>query len=207
MTYSEMVASMDIQVGRLLTALKQLGLEEKTIVFFTGDNGTPVGSYIDVRDGKMRKQPVVSLLGDREIPGGKGQLTDWGTRVPLLIRWPGVIEPVASVNDLVDFSDFMPTFLALAGADAPGGVKLNGVSFAPRLTGSGAGSRDWAYSEQGKTDAFWTRTANFKLYNDGRFFAMDDTGEESAPLDTSALTPTAKGAYELLSEALRKVQD
>ena len=107
-----------------------LGLAEKTLILFTCDNGTAAG--------------IESRIGDRFVTGGKGRMTDAGTHVPLIARWPGVIAPGSVSRDLIDFSDFLPTLLDAAGAPAPEG--LDGRSFLPQLRGEKGTPREWVYS-------------------------------------------------------------
>jgi len=112
-SYREMIEAMDARVGRMVKALEDLGLRQKTLVLFTTDNGTSKRSYETVRDGKLIRRPVRSLVGNREIPGGKGNLSDDGTHVPLLASRPGSIRPKSVSDRLVDMSDFLPTLETL----------------------------------------------------------------------------------------------
>ena len=125
------MAELDRQVGRVLDALESLGKRRDTLVLFLADNGTPGG--------------VVSKLGEREIAGGKSQLSDAGTHVPLLASWPGVVPAGAVCPDLIDVSDFLPTLAEIAGAPLPAGVELDGRSFAPQLRGRPGRPREWVY--------------------------------------------------------------
>ena len=120
-SYSEMVEAMDQRVGRLVEALDRLGLREKTLIFFTTDNGTPKRSIITARDGKLVREPVSSWMGERTIPGGKGDLTDAGTRVPTIANWTGRLSPGQSTEVLVDFSDLLPTLAEAGGSRGPSG--------------------------------------------------------------------------------------
>ena len=70
------------------------------------------------------------------VPGGKTTLLDTATRVPLLIRWPGVVREGRVSDDLIDVSDFLPTLAELADAELPADVLLDGRSFADRLRGA-----------------------------------------------------------------------
>ena len=76
----------------------------------------------------MLKQPIEFTWNGSTYRGGKGELTDGGTRVPLVANWPGTIPAGQVVDDLVDFSDWLPTFVELAGGTA--GASLDGVSLA-----------------------------------------------------------------------------
>jgi arylsulfatase A len=181
-TFHEMVEEMDNQVGQFVSALTELGLRENTLILFTGDNGSPPRSIIRAENGSYIREPVVSKMGDRSIPGGKGQLTDTGTGVPLLASWPGVIAPGTMRDDLVDLSDFLPTCAEVAGAKLPAGVNLDGRSFAQQLRGSAEAHRSWVYAER-QDGQFWVRVKRWKLYNSGRLFDMqiDPKEQQSVP--------------------------
>ncbi len=92
--YNDMITEGDIQFARILKQLDDDGLSQNTIVFYWSDHG-------------------------RCMPRGKRWLWDSGIRVPLLVRWPGHIEPGTVRNDLVSLIDLAPTVLNLAGADIP----------------------------------------------------------------------------------------
>jgi arylsulfatase A len=179
--YKEMAEEMDRQIGKLIDALERLKLRGKTLVLFTGDNGTAAASYLEFEDGKFVRPKVFSKLGDRLVQGGKGNLNDWGTRVPLIANWPGHVADGQVAEDLIDFSDFLPTLCDLAGVDVPAERPVNGVSFAGRLLGDTESTRKWAYSQhKGKSFA---RTRNVKLYSDGRLFDMLADPDEKSPLE------------------------
>ncbi|MFT5467144.1 MAG: arylsulfatase A [Verrucomicrobiales bacterium] len=205
MDYGEMAESMDVMVGRIVKAIDDLDLREETLILFTTDNGTAASSYLGVdENGKMYKHKVMSEFGDRMVQGGKGQLTDLGTRVPLIASWPGKIETGHAWGDLIDFSDFLPTLVEIAGAELPKDVALNGKSFAPRLLGTGAGTRPWVFSEhRGKA---WTRNHRFKLYDDGRFFHMEDDPDEKSALAIGDLNESARQAHAMLSKARKGIR-
>ena len=187
-SYREMAEAMDERVGRLLDALQQLRIAERTLVIFTTDNGTARRSIITARDGKLFREPVSSLRGKEVVPGGKGRLTDGGTRVPLIARWPGTIRAGAVSDQLVDFSDFLPTLAAVAGAALPDTPRLDGRSFLPTLTEvsvQGQGSaRRWAFSQS--KDSSWVRTQRWKLYRDGRFYDVGRDPTEARESDKSS---------------------
>ncbi|MFN3191115.1 MAG: sulfatase-like hydrolase/transferase [Aureliella sp.] len=193
-SYAEMVAEMDRNVGRLLSALEALGLREDTVVIFTADNGTPQELIVRAEGMKLIKEPIVSKQDGRLVPGGKKKLTDDGTNVPLIVNWPGKIRPGQVVEDLVDMSDYLPTFAELAKCDLPSARKIDGHSFASRLLGTGKTTRRWAYAEEavlpkpGGTEPDgtssglrWVRTARWKLYNDGRLFDLVEDNQELHP--------------------------
>lgn len=184
--YAEMVAAMDERVGRILDAVDQLGLRDNTVVIYIADNGSPSKNIDGVTDGKLVTSSVVSLRDGMCVPGGKSQLTDSGTRVPMLARWPGTIEAGRVMDDLIDISDFLPTFADLAAAKLPVGVVIDGRSFAARLQGLGAPVRDWVFAEH-KGRAF-VKNHRWKVYSDGAVFDLQQDPTEQAPVVISNLT-------------------
>ena len=198
-SYKKMVENMDERVGRLVDAVEELGIRERTLFLFTADNGTPKSYYFTAAGGKMFKQPIELDWRGQTFQGGKGELTDGGTRVPLVANWPGKLAPGQVVDDLVDFSDWFPTFVDLAGGTAPAG--LDGMSLADRLRGGAPSPRPWAFAE-GRSGR-WVRTQRWKLYDDGRLFDMSSGREEAAPLTISGSSDEALQARAELEAALR----
>jgi arylsulfatase A len=160
------VSYLDAQVGRVVDALDALGLAESTVVLFAADNGTPAPVDVEWRGVKRR--------------GLKGTLSEGGTRVPLIARWKGTTAAGATVPDLVDLSDFLPTLADLAGASVPDAWQVDGRSFAPRLRGTGEGPREWTFSQL--KEARCVREARWKLYGDGRLFDIVADPHEQHPV-------------------------
>jgi len=203
-SYAEMVASMDRQVGKLIDALDKLDLRKETLVLFITDNGTPKSYIATAKEGKLVRQSFRSEWQGEQVRGGKGDLTDLGTRVPWIASWPGKIEPQQVVDDLVDVTDILPTLAELAGADLPQDVKLDGASFAPVLTGNGPGQRSWVHAEhRGRR---FVRNRNYKLYDDGQFYDMQHDPTEQEPLSTDSLSPEAQAAHKKLKAAMVKLE-
>ena len=158
--YEDNVAYLDKQVGQLVAELDKLGLREKTLIVFTGDNGT-------ARFGADR-----SLINGRKINGQKGSMLEGGSRVPLIASWKGTMPAGKVLNDLVDFSDFFATFAELAGAKMPEGVTFDSRSFAPQLRGEKGTPRDWVFVQLGAK--WYVREQGFKLTQSGELFDMSD---------------------------------
>ena len=198
-SYKRMVENLDQLVGRLIESAKQLGIRERTLFVFTADNGTPKSYYHTAQGNDMMKQPIQFFWHGVATSGGKGDLTDSGTRVPLIANWPGTLEPGQVVDDLVDFTDWLPTLVELAGGEAPTG--LDGVSLADRLRGGDASPRRWAVaSDAGER---WVRTQRWKLYDDGRLFDLAGGRDEAAPISIRDASPEARRARSELEAALR----
>lgn len=154
--HAAMITRMDADVGRLLRRLRELGIDEKTVVFFTSDNGPHKEGGAD----------PAFFRSAGPLRGYKRDLYDGGIRVPMLVRWPGVVQP-GSVSDLVWASwDFLPTAVELGGANAPAG--LDGISVVPTLIGEPRAGRKqpthdylyWEFHERGFQQA--VRTGDWK---------------------------------------------
>jgi len=202
-SYEEMALAMDQRVGRLTAAIDRLGLSGRTLVLFTSDNGTARESIYSAVDGEFVRRPVFSTIDGKRVPGGKGSLTDGGTRVPLIARWPGVVPEDRTADDLVDFSDFFTTFLDMAGAPAPAEVTIDGRSFADRLRGEGPGRRDWVYAQ--RKGRFWVRNQRWKLLDDGQLFDLQSDPSETAPVSTEQPSAAATAARRELSRAMQQL--
>lgn len=202
-SYEEMVRAMDERAGRLVAAIDRLGLSGRTLVLFTADNGTARDSIYSVADGKLVRRPVYSMIDGKRVRGGKGSLTDWGTRVPLIARWPGVVAEGRTADDLVDFSDFFATFLDVAGATPPADVTIDGVSFADRLRGAGPGRRQWAYAQ--RRGRFWVRNQRWKLMDNGQLFDLNNDPSETMPVSPEEQSATAAAARRELSRAMQQL--
>jgi arylsulfatase A len=152
------VRTIDRLVGRIVDAIDQLGLGNKTLILFTCDNGTVGG--------------IRSRLGDRVIRGGKGQVNDAGTRVPLVARWTDTIQPGAVSQDLIDFSDFLPTLAELSGGKVPTDRVIDGRSFAPQLRGEAGKPREWVYLQN--AGRIIVRGKRFHVNPQGQLFELAD---------------------------------
>jgi arylsulfatase A len=139
-------------------------------------------------------------MGDREIPGGKTMLTDWGTRVPLIVSWPGKIEPGRVSKMLVDASDLLPSLADAASATLPKGVGLDGRSILARLRGSVVADRRWVFSEHDGRS--FVRNDRWKLYSDGQFFESEIDPDEQHPLTARTLSVDAARARRELTGIL-----
>lgn len=190
-TYAQMIAHMDKYVGKIVDTVDKLGLSENTVILFTGDNGTSKSYIHTAKEGKYIRKPVFSMQNGKRIRGGKGNLTNGGTNVPLLVRWKGVIKPGQVVDDMVDFSDWLPTLCDLGNVKVPAGFKIDGKSFANRLRGKGTAPRKYAYSERGKR-GWWVRNQRYKLYNNGRLIDVKNDRLEKKPLKKDALPEVRK---------------
>jgi arylsulfatase A len=199
-TYKELVEYMDKLIGRIVSTLDELHLRENTLILFTTDNGTPREFITRAVGGKYIEEPIVSKMGDKTVIGGKGKLTDAGTKVPLIANWPGTTPAGEVSDDLIDFSDFMPTFAELGGTTPPKDRVIDGVSFAPQLMGKRGNPREWAYCQSGRKA--WARTQRWKLYRDGRFFDIQNDPLEKSPIPSERDTAETSAARKKLQNVL-----
>jgi arylsulfatase A len=202
-SYPEMVAAMDERVGEIVDAVDELGLRDRTLIIYIADNGTPAESILTARNGEFVRLPNVSNFGELKVPGGKTQLTDWGTRVPMIARWPGRVRQNAVSDALLDASDFLPSLVELTGARPPADIRLDGQSFVDPLLGRGPGPRQWVFAEQ--KGIAYLRNRRWKLYNDGRFFDLSESSDESRPLDAGNLSGEAAAALQSLTAEMARL--
>lgn len=128
--HKAMVRYADKMVGRVVGALDELGLREKTLVIFTTDNGSTGG--------------IVGTRNAVKVKGAKAKEVEAGCNAPFIANWPGTVPAGVETDALTDFSDLLPTFVELAGGKVPRDLKIDGVSIAPLLTGKVRDSpREW----------------------------------------------------------------
>lgn len=189
--YGDNVAYMDKLVGKLVDELDRLKLRDNTLILFVGDNGTAPG-HADK-----------STVHGKRLSGQKGSLLEGGSRVPMIASWPGNTPAGKVNNDLIDFSDFFPTFAQLAGAELPKGVTIDGHSLVQQLKGKSGKPREWVYVElNGK---WYVRNSGYKLTSGDELYDMKQAPfvEELVPVDkqsSEALTARKK-----LQEVLDKL--
>jgi arylsulfatase A-like enzyme len=151
---------MDIAIGRVLKAVRDKGIESKTLVVFTNDNGGPH-----------------RMTNNGPYKGHKSDYHEGGIRVPFAAQWRDLIKPGSASNEMLHVTDLFPTFCGLAGADIRKGLPLDGKDAWPALSGKGKASRteivhslqviregDWKLIEQGATYYSWPEQP-LQLYN------------------------------------------
>ena len=122
--YAAMISFIDEQMGRLMKLLKELRLDDNTIVFFTSDNGT---TY-------LKEQVDFEFFNSTgELRGFKGSLYEGGIRAPMIVRWPGKIKAKAVSEHLAAHYDVLATLADITGAQVS--VDTDGISFLPTLLG------------------------------------------------------------------------
>lgn len=145
--WAAMVSYLDNQVGRVLTLITELGLDEHTIIFFASDNGNSSygyeGRYLDVKEG-----PTLEEFFNLSSPtrGRKGDSYDGAFHIPAMVRWPGKIAPNQKSDHCWAFWDFLPTAAEIAHVKPP--AYIDGISILPTLLGEeGQEKHDYLYWE------------------------------------------------------------
>ncbi|MGC6424855.1 MAG: sulfatase-like hydrolase/transferase [Lentimonas sp.] len=222
--FPDMLKYTDKMVGQLLDKLKELNLEENTLVLLMGDNGT--------------KECFTHILPDGSVfKGDKGANKEGGLHVPLLLRAPGTIPKGTVYSGLVNVTDILPTLCEAASIQAPNKKTWDGMSFWQQAIGEkGEDHRDYIYTWYSKHQADnpenlieYVFTKKFKRYSPsllypdakGRFFDLrtdpfETAGNEKkkvpktwdkmhySGLDVSQLTDEQLEAYEHLGEILKQ---
>lgn len=140
--FAGMMTKLDEDVGRVVELLKELSIEDRTLVLFTSDNGPH-------REGGHDPEFFDS---NGPLNGLKRSLTEGGVRVPLIAWWPGRVPPGTETDHISAFWDFLPTACELASRQAPAGI--DGISYLPTLLGQPDRQRQhkylyWEFFEQG----------------------------------------------------------
>jgi len=216
--FPDMVAHIDKNIGRIVVALDKQGVRENTLILFTCDNGCAIN--------------ITSKMPSRTIHGGKGSLPDAGTHVALVASWPAAISPGQVSDQLVDFTDMLPTVAAAGGAPQPENTQIDGLSFLGTLKNKPGKSRDWVFchyvrngirkapkdaakrkqvlakqrkARQAKTMGRYARNQRFKLYDDGRFYDVSRDPLEKQPITADAAASDAKVAHAMLDQVHKQM--
>lgn len=147
--WGDTIEEIDWSTGKILEALRELGLDEQTVVVFTSDNGAAArGGGMAAKGGKAANAKKAGAEAGRfpgrsyggsngVLRGGKGGTFEGGVRVPLAVRWPGGIAGGREVTTPVSLMDLFPTFAKLAGAALPEGRIYDGRDLRPYFTAEG----------------------------------------------------------------------
>jgi arylsulfatase A-like enzyme len=184
--YADNLAYLDKQVGLVVKELERLKLREKTLIVFSGDNGTAAR--------------FPTTVAERAISGHKGQMLEGGSRVPLIASWKGVTPEGKVLKDLTDFSDMYPTFAEVAGAKMPTEIPIDGHSYAPQLRGETGKPREWIYVQLG--NKWYVRSQNWKLTQSGELFDMKDAPFVEKSVAADSADADARAGREKLQKVL-----
>ena len=219
--FPDMMAYMDKMIGRVIDKLDQLDLRENTLIIVMGDNGTKEAFSYTLADGS-------------EFVGGKGQCKVNGLQVPLILSYPGTIDPGTQYNSLINLTDLLPTICEAAKIPLPHKDDIDGVSFWPQVTGVDTNAHrkhiyTWYNANQPMSDQSkllrYAQELDFKRYAPdanfpkGRFFDLRSDPFEQAGvnkvkfkwnnwhysgLDIATLSAEQRAAYDRLGDVLEK---
>ena len=189
--YADNIAYMDKLVGKLIAELERQRLRENTLVIYFGDNGTATG------------HAARSTIGGRRLNGAKGSMLEGGSRVPLIVNWPGVTPAGTVSSDLIDLSDFFPTLAALAGAKLPANKVIDGRSFLPQVRGEAGQPRDWVFVQLARM--WYVADRNWKLTQAGELFDLSDAPFTEKLVAGATKDASAIAARKRLQAALDKL--
>jgi arylsulfatase A-like enzyme len=187
---------MDKIVGKIIKKVDGIGQLDNTIILFTADNGTNVR--------------LTSRWNGQDIKGGKGDLKDMGTHVPLVAYWKGHTPNGVVLDDLIDFTDFYKTLADAAGVKMRSDDPIDGRSFHAQLKGEKGNPRQWALNHY---NPYWgrkfkvgqfARDKTFKLYDDGRLYNVPADLQEKETIDIARQGKDAATARKMLQAVLDK---
>jgi len=157
--FGHMITYMDDIVGKFMAKLKEHGLEKNTLVLFTGDNGTG--------------PEITSKLAGMDLKGGKGTMTEAGSRVPLLAWWPETIKPGVR-EQLFSLADVLPTITSVAAI--PLSRQLDGMDLSHLLLGKAGKDREQVFINHGR--GYFVRESRFRLNEDGKLYDIPITSDK-----------------------------
>jgi arylsulfatase A len=202
----KMVEYADKMLGKVLNHLKSLGLENKTVVIFAGDNGSE----------PTLNATVKTPNGLITVKGAIGHPTHAGTNVPFIVRWPGVVRRGSRNDNIIDSTILLPTLADIAGEDAPSGV--DGYSIVPQLRGNKKAPRDWIFMlfnpkpyQSGPFNQFasaFVQDRQYKYYGIHQcqgeaFFDILADRRELKPIKRSQTTAAQRAAWDRLQKIYR----
>lgn len=155
--FGDFVFQTDDAIGRILTALKEIGAAENTLVVFTADNGPERYAYN--RDEKF------GHWSSRPFRGLKRDIYEGGHHVPVIMRWPGVLKPGSVCEALFSQVDLMATFASLTGYELPDDAALDSHDFLPFLTGKTETLPRRSHVHNTKADHYAIRDGKWLLIN------------------------------------------
>ncbi len=181
--FGHMITYMDHIVGNILTRLRKHGIEKNTLVLFTADNGT--------------HKSITSKLPGMSLKGGKGSMTEAGTRVPFIAWWPETIQPGVR-NEFLCLVDVLPTIASVAGIELD--WKFDGMDLSHNLIGTEGPDRErilMSYKQ-----GFFARDKRFRLHEDGTLHDIPVTSDKERYSEKTCTTPERDPQQKLLQGAL-----
>lgn len=197
-----MIHYLDKLVGDLLDEVEKLGIRDNTYVIFMGDNGTLETDFKNPHQNRPGEKPHTRHTTEGLVNGGKNQLNDAGSHVPLIVWGPKEIPAGAVCEDLVDIVDIFPTFCQLAGMDLPEEVALDGRSIAAQIHGKPGLKRDWVHHQlRPGANVF---DGQYRLHADGKLIDARNLPVEKMADENDSEAGKAKQRLSKIMEAIGK---
>lgn len=166
--YASIIAEADYNIGLLFAKLKELGIDENTLVVFSSDNGPEITGTVN--DKKLNDNSTgpgygryYSVGETKELKGRKRSLFAGGVRVPFIVRWPGVVPPnKIDTSTPITAIDMLPTFVDVSGAILPDGYRPDGENIIAAFKGENFKRQSpifWQWNFAGRNSAFWPSLA------------------------------------------------
>ena len=195
--FPEMVTYMDKLVGQIVAEVEKAGFRDNTLILFIGDNGTD-------RD-------VISRVNGAELKGDKGYTTDAGTHVPFIANWKGKINAGSINNNLIDFTDFLPSILEAATSQKLEKNLSDGLSFYPQLINEQYEPRDWVFCHYepnwGKFESKrYVHDKTWKFYENGELYNFKQDPLEKSPLDLTNQNDSVKKKVKNFKKVLNRLK-
>ena len=182
--FGHMITYMDQVVGDIMAKLKEHGLERNTLVLFTGDNGT--------------HRSITSKLPGMDLKGGKGSMTEAGSRVPLLAWWPGHVKPAVR-DEFFCLVDVLPTIHFIAGIELNRNV--DGMDLSHLLIGGEGTNRKHVLINYGR--GFFVREKRFRLNQDGKLYDIPVSSNQERYSEKLSANPK----HEAERDRMQKILD
>ncbi|GMW00076.1 MAG: arylsulfatase A family protein [Candidatus Hydrogenedentota bacterium] len=218
--YLESVSGVDRNVGRVMDLLKELEIEENTIVIFSSDHGYNVGHHGIIHKGNASWMTKALRDVSEDQPLRKRpNMFDTSLRVPVAVRWPGVLAPGSTMNKCITNLDWYPTLLAMAGIEAQTPTAIHGRDFLPLLKGETIPWDDSFYGEYSmhhtaQADMRMYRTPEWKLMidykNPGKnelYHLSIDPGETKNLIDMAEYAEIQKQLEDAILKRMRAIKD
>jgi arylsulfatase A len=188
--FNAMVEYADKVIGRIVKAIDDLDLAEDTLLIVTSDNGT-ISKVRSKYQGKI-------------IQGGKMRATEQGARVPFFASWKGKIKPGSVNNNLIDFSDILPTLVELANSEVPADLSIDGKSFLDQLLDKpNPRKRDWIFAGYG-TQAI-VRSDQYILNAKDELFDITKDRYQPIVIAKQKFSEQDKKSYDQLKSAMESL--
>lgn len=206
--YYAAIHAIDRNLGRLLNKLDELNLTRKTIILFTSDHGYMIGHH------GLHTKGNASWISGPNQGKKRPNMFEESIRVPLIIRWPGVVKPKTEIHQTVSNIDTLPTILSMLNVSIPKNLKQNGVDFSPLLRGKKIEPHKELFGQYdlhngGLAYMRMVRTDEWKLVRHYESISLDELYDlENDPGETKNLydDPSRKKIREQLQLRLTKWQ-